>query len=111
MAIRYCLAVACIALSGGAHADEIGQALGVLTLAGLLCNQSRRRRERRRVSHRTHGHVRSRPDATGRQRAGQDMSRAGGVHVIDGRTRLRAHGGPMPVYGDIFGAEFDDHGT
>ena len=24
------------------------------------------------------------------------------IHVIDGRTGLRAHGGPMPSYGDIF---------
>ncbi|MHA6323974.1 c-type cytochrome [Roseivivax sp. CAU 1753] len=24
------------------------------------------------------------------------------VHVIDGRTDIRAHGGPMPVYGDMF---------
>ena len=29
------------------------------------------------------------------------------IHVIDGRTGLRAHGGPMPVYGQVFdqGAE------
>ncbi len=29
------------------------------------------------------------------------------VHIIDGRTGLRAHGGPMPVYGQVFdtGAE------
>lgn len=24
------------------------------------------------------------------------------IHVIDGRTGVRAHGGPMPVYGRIF---------
>lgn len=24
------------------------------------------------------------------------------IHIIDGRTGLRAHGGPMPVYGAIF---------
>lgn len=24
------------------------------------------------------------------------------IHIIDGRTGLRAHGGPMPTYGDIF---------
>lgn len=24
------------------------------------------------------------------------------IHIIDGRTGLRAHGGPMPVYGDVF---------
>jgi Cytochrome c553 len=27
------------------------------------------------------------------------------IHVIDGRTGLRAHGGPMPVYGALFDAE------
>ncbi|MDJ1017407.1 MAG: cytochrome c [Paracoccaceae bacterium] len=27
------------------------------------------------------------------------------IHVIDGRTGLRAHGGPMPTYGDIFMSE------
>ena len=26
------------------------------------------------------------------------------IHVIDGRTGIRAHGGPMPTYGDIFTA-------
>lgn len=30
------------------------------------------------------------------------------IHVIDGRTGLRAHGGPMPTYGDIFTAEVED---
>lgn len=27
------------------------------------------------------------------------------IHIIDGRTGLRAHGGPMPVYGRIFSDE------
>lgn len=27
------------------------------------------------------------------------------IHVIDGRTGLRSHGGPMPVYGALFDAE------
>ncbi|MDF0599383.1 cytochrome c [Psychromarinibacter sp. C21-152] len=27
------------------------------------------------------------------------------IHIIDGRTGLRGHGGPMPTYGDIFTAE------
>ena len=27
------------------------------------------------------------------------------IHVIDGRTGVRAHGGPMPTYGEIFTAE------
>jgi mono/diheme cytochrome c family protein len=27
------------------------------------------------------------------------------LHIIDGRTGVRAHGGPMPTYGDIFTAE------
>ncbi|WP_425051216.1 c-type cytochrome [Psychromarinibacter sp. S121] len=30
------------------------------------------------------------------------------IHIIDGRTGLRAHGGPMPVYGRVFDEE---HGT
>ncbi len=24
------------------------------------------------------------------------------IHIIDGRTGVRAHGGPMPVFGDVF---------
>ena len=32
------------------------------------------------------------------------------IHVIDGRTGLRAHGGPMPVYGAIFSEEADRPG-
>jgi len=27
------------------------------------------------------------------------------IHIIDGRTGLRAHGGDMPVYGNVFMAE------
>ena len=27
------------------------------------------------------------------------------IHIIDGRTGVRGHGGPMPTYGDIFTAE------
>lgn len=30
------------------------------------------------------------------------------IHVIDGRSGLRAHGGPMPTYGEIFSAEVED---
>ena len=33
------------------------------------------------------------------------------IHIVDGRTGVRAHGGPMPVYGRIFSAEAADHGT
>ena len=33
------------------------------------------------------------------------------IHVIDGRTGVRAHGGPMPVYGRVFSSEAADHGT
>ena len=33
------------------------------------------------------------------------------LHIIDGRTGLRAHGGPMPVYGAVFDAEADDTGA
>ena len=32
------------------------------------------------------------------------------IHVIDGRTGVRAHGGPMPTYGDIFMSEAADRG-
>lgn len=27
------------------------------------------------------------------------------IHVIDGRTGVRAHGGPMPLWGNVFSAE------
>ncbi len=27
------------------------------------------------------------------------------IHIIDGRTGVRGHGGPMPTYGDIFTSE------
>jgi mono/diheme cytochrome c family protein len=27
------------------------------------------------------------------------------IHVIDGRTGVRGHGGPMPVYGNVFSAD------
>ena len=27
------------------------------------------------------------------------------IHIIDGRTGLRSHGGPMPVYGGLFDEE------
>ncbi|PUB11031.1 c-type cytochrome [Yoonia sediminilitoris] len=30
------------------------------------------------------------------------------IHIIDGRTGLRGHGGPMPVYGAVFNAEAGD---
>jgi mono/diheme cytochrome c family protein len=30
------------------------------------------------------------------------------IHIIDGRTGLRAHGGSMPTYGEIFMAEAID---
>lgn len=30
------------------------------------------------------------------------------LHIIDGRTGLRAHGGPMPTYGSIFMEEAAD---
>ncbi|MDJ0638652.1 MAG: c-type cytochrome [Paracoccaceae bacterium] len=30
------------------------------------------------------------------------------IHVIDGRTGLRAHGGSMPTYGQLFMAETED---
>ncbi len=29
------------------------------------------------------------------------------IHIIDGRTGVRSHGGPMPVYGNIFTRETD----
>lgn len=34
------------------------------------------------------------------------------IHVIDGRTGVRAHGGPMPVYGNVFTLdEAEDYGA
>lgn len=30
------------------------------------------------------------------------------IHVIDGRTGVRAHGGPMPTYGSVFMAQSVD---
>lgn len=33
------------------------------------------------------------------------------IHVIDGRTGVRAHGGPMPVFGRIFSENAMDSGT
>ena len=30
------------------------------------------------------------------------------IHIIDGRSGLRAHGGSMPTYGDVFMAETVD---
>lgn len=30
------------------------------------------------------------------------------IHIIDGRTGVRAHGGPMPTYGAIFSTEAAD---
>ena len=30
------------------------------------------------------------------------------VHIIDGRTGLRGHGGAMPIYGDLFATETED---
>lgn len=32
------------------------------------------------------------------------------IHIIDGRTGMRAHGGPMPVYGAIFDDEVESPG-
>lgn len=32
------------------------------------------------------------------------------IHIIDGRTGLRAHGGPMPVYGAVFRSESGGQG-
>lgn len=44
------------------------------------------------------------PDLTGLAvRAGGEFPLARVVEVIDGRTPLRGHGGPMPVFGPIFG--------
>ncbi len=33
------------------------------------------------------------------------------IHVIDGRTGLRSHGGPMPVYGALFSEDAAGLGT
>jgi mono/diheme cytochrome c family protein len=32
------------------------------------------------------------------------------IHIIDGRTGLRGHGGPMPTYGALFDEEAGDQG-
>lgn len=32
-------------------------------------------------------------------------------HVVDGRTAVRAHGNPMPVFGNRYTAEAEEHGT
>lgn len=32
-------------------------------------------------------------------------------HVVDGRTAVRAHGNPMPVFGNRYSAEAEEHGT
>ncbi len=32
------------------------------------------------------------------------------IHVIDGRTGLRAHGGPMPLFGNMFSSQSADQG-
>ena len=31
------------------------------------------------------------------------------IHIIDGRTGLRGHGGPMPVYGELFQGDAPDY--
>ncbi len=33
------------------------------------------------------------------------------IHAIDGRTELRAHGGPMPVWGAVFSRQVRDEGV
>ncbi|WP_253913330.1 cytochrome c [Pseudoruegeria sp. HB172150] len=33
------------------------------------------------------------------------------IHIIDGRTGLRGHGGPMPTFGDVFMANLADEST
>ena len=43
------------------------------------------------------------PDLTGlAQRNDGDFPMLKVIHIIDGRTGLRGHGGPMPTYGSIF---------
>jgi mono/diheme cytochrome c family protein len=32
-------------------------------------------------------------------------------HIVDGRTEVRAHGNPMPVFGNRYTAEAEEHGT
>jgi len=32
------------------------------------------------------------------------------IHIIDGRTGVRAHGGPMPLFGNMFSAHSADRG-
>jgi mono/diheme cytochrome c family protein len=43
------------------------------------------------------------PDLTGlAARAGGDFPWLRVIHTIDGRTGLRGHGGPMPIFGALF---------
>lgn len=52
------------------------------------------------------------PDLTGLAAANEGLfPMLDVIHVIDGRTGVRAHGGPMPVYGRVFSAEASEHGT
>lgn len=32
-------------------------------------------------------------------------------HIVDGRTEVRAHGNPMPVFGNRYSTEAGEHGT
>lgn len=32
-------------------------------------------------------------------------------HIIDGRTAIRAHGNPMPVFGNRYATEAEEHGS
>lgn len=46
------------------------------------------------------------PDLTGLAAANEgEFPMLQVIHVIDGRTGLRSHGGPMPVYGALFDEE------
>lgn len=50
------------------------------------------------------------PDITGlAERNGGVFPMLQVLHVIDGRSGVRAHGGPMPVFGRIFSAESDGY--
>ena len=33
------------------------------------------------------------------------------IHIIDGRTGVRAHGGPMPTFGSLYTSSSTTHGT
>lgn len=42
------------------------------------------------------------------QRNGGEFPMLKVIHIIDGRSGMRAHGGPMPLWGDVFSVDPND---